>query len=230
MSLKSMVWGLAMGLAAQAYGQSAKHVQQVDSIYFCEQEAQAQGLVKTYDHADDFAIRNYINSAEAQGKCGRFPPSANYGFSILLDTLHDNIVKIRIDEVFWENPKIPEQYWIDAKQAFQLIQSNNKAVKQEPITITNAVPKADLESLEPTCISQIPAVERKYNVGSVKWISYVDSADYEDRLVCYYSAVSSVDTGSVFIIVVAGKGNVNIGYAIKDPRNTFSIRFERLTN
>lgn len=52
MSLKSVVWGLAMGLAAQAHGQSAKHVEQGDSIYFCEQEAQAKGLVKAYDPAE----------------------------------------------------------------------------------------------------------------------------------------------------------------------------------
>lgn len=102
------------------------------------------------------------------------------------------------------------------------------------VGLVEALPKvegnATASTNEPICISQIPAVERKYNLGSVKWISNGDSPDYADRLLCYYSAVSSTDTDSVFVIVVAGKGDVNIGYAAKDPRNTFSIRFERLIN
>lgn len=102
------------------------------------------------------------------------------------------------------------------------------------VGLVEALPKvknnATAATNEPVCISQIPDIERKYNLGSVKWIPNGGSSDYTDMFLCYYSAVSSTDTGSVFVIVLAGKGDVNIGYAAKDPRNTFSIRFERLIN
>lgn len=190
MSLKSVVWGLAMGLAAQAHGQSAKHVEQGDSIYFCEQEAQAKGLVKAYDPADDSAIRNYVNSAEAQGKCGRIPPNANYGFSVLFDTLHDNIVKIRLDEEFWQNPKVPEQYWIDAKQAFQQIQDNNKkAGNPASVTFTNAVPKTDSESVMRQMLRahymQSPMTEDQFNrFGNLS--KYISIDKYSDLIIQYF--------------------------------------------
>lgn len=100
------------------------------------------------------------------------------------------------------------------------------------VGLVEALPKVEsnvtTSTNEPNCINQIPAIELKYNLSSVKWISNDDSPDYTDMLLCYYSAVSSADTGSVFVIVVAGKGDVSTGYVIKDPRNAFSIRLERL--
>ena len=192
MNLKSVVWGLAMGLAAQAHGQSAKHVEQGDSIYFCEQEAQAQGLVKAYDPADYIAIRDYVSSAEAQGKCGRFPPIANYGFSVLFDTLHENIVKIRIDEEFWQDPKVPEEYWIDAKQAFQQIQDyknrNNKEKAENTAPVITAT--AGEVTQQDICIDLIPDITSQYNVPKLEYLStngdlYVPGS----YISCIYSTV-----------------------------------------
>lgn len=82
---------------------------------------------------------------------------------------------------------------------------------------------------EHICIRQIPDVVRKYNLIKVEWIPG-DNLDFEDMFLCYYSAVSSSDSDSIPIMVMSGRGDVNIGYAAKDPRNTFSIQFERLIN
>lgn len=190
MIFKSVVWGLAMGLAAQAQGQNAQHVQQGNSIYFCEQEAQAKGLVNAYDPTDDLPIRKYVDSAEAQGKCGRFPPNANYGFTVLFDTLHDNMVKIRLDEAFWQNPKVPEHYWIDSKQAFQQILDNKpKPGKPASLTITNPAPKTDSESLMRQMLRahymRSPMTEDQFNrFGNLTKYRSIDK--YSDLIVQYF--------------------------------------------
>lgn len=218
MNLKSVVWGLAMGLAAQAHGQSAKHVEQGDSIYFCEQEAQAKGLVKAYDPADDFAIRAYVNSAEAQGKCGRFPPSANYGFSVLFDTLHDNIVKIRIDEAFWQDPKVPEQYWIDAKQAFQQIQSNKNRNNNEKAENTAPVITATAGEVtqKDICVDLIPDITSQYNVPKLEYLGtngdrYVPGS----YISCTYSTVIREVWGDVPGVVTAMLNTANNRFTVE---------------
>lgn len=134
MRLKLIAGAVALGLAVQAHAESVKHVEQLESIYYCEQEAMAKGLVKAYDPADDFDIRQFVDDSE--GQCGRFAPNAAYGFNVLFDTLHDHIVRIRLDEAFWQDPKVAELYWINDKQAFRHIQSDNNEKPGKPLSVT----------------------------------------------------------------------------------------------